>query len=193
MYPGNNGEMDTNEGLQRAGRAVIARREARGLSQLALARKAGIDPKTLRALETGTRWPQGKNRAAVERALGWRLGALEAIREGLDAALSVENPHSADAIIAGVVEDLGLDDNSPATLRALRRDLEEREIESLPERVAALTHESKVKVNTLVTQLEDEEYEAVASRIPVERRVEIEMLADPESSLRFGGDEVSQM
>lgn len=93
----------------------------------------------------------------------------------------MENPHSADAIIAGVVEDLGLDDNSPATLRALRRDLEEREIESLPERVAALTHESKVKVNTLVTQLEDEEYEAVASRIPVERRVEIEMLADPES------------
>jgi transcriptional regulator with XRE-family HTH domain len=43
--------MTENEGLAAAGAAVVERREAQGMSQLALARSAGIDPKTLRALE----------------------------------------------------------------------------------------------------------------------------------------------
>ena len=69
---------------ERVARFVTARRGAMGLSQTALAREAGMDIKTLNAIE---RRP-GPRRAAtlggLERALGWREGSIMDIADGGD-------------------------------------------------------------------------------------------------------------
>lgn len=64
------------------GDAVVIRRGELEISRAELARRADVDPKTLQALEQGTRWPQAVNRAKIERALGWKTGSLETIRDG---------------------------------------------------------------------------------------------------------------
>lgn len=66
----------------RAGQYVAARRGRLGLSQDDLAARAGIDPKTLRDLETGKRWPRAKTRTAIEDALDIETGDLLRLAEG---------------------------------------------------------------------------------------------------------------
>ena len=74
--------MNTEEQQRAAGKAVAARRVELGMSAAELARDAGIDPKTIRSLERGERWPWDKKRAAIEKALQWRFGALDDLRLG---------------------------------------------------------------------------------------------------------------
>lgn len=51
------------------------------MDQLALADKAGVDPKTLRSLEKGYRWPREGSRARIENALNWPTGVLDLLLE----------------------------------------------------------------------------------------------------------------
>lgn len=67
-----------------AGDQVKNRRIELGLSQSAIAQAAGVDRDTYRALERDERWPQDKNRAKIERALGWAPGSLEQLHDGGD-------------------------------------------------------------------------------------------------------------
>ena len=67
--------MDAEE-KARAARAVQSRMAERRLSPAAVQRAAGVDPKTLRALLRGDRWPTLPVRGRVERALGWEPGEL---------------------------------------------------------------------------------------------------------------------
>lgn len=61
---------------------IRAERKARGWNQTDLARAAGIRSKTtIVDLEAGRKLSEG-NEGAVERALGWRIGSLDRIRNG---------------------------------------------------------------------------------------------------------------
>jgi hypothetical protein len=60
----------------RVGRAVGQRIADLSLTFRDVTRVAGIDPKTLRALITGSRWPTAGVRARVESALAWPPGEL---------------------------------------------------------------------------------------------------------------------
>lgn len=59
------------------GRKVQVRRLELGLQQADLAAQAKVDPKTLRSLEKGERWPRASSRSKVEDALDWPAGALD--------------------------------------------------------------------------------------------------------------------
>lgn len=72
-------------GRRDVGDAVVARRKELHISQAALARKAGVDPKTLQSVEHGRRWPYGVTRAAIEAALGWGPGTIDRIAMGHNA------------------------------------------------------------------------------------------------------------
>lgn len=54
----------------------------RGLTQEALAEKAGVDPTTVNAFLKGRNWPQVRTRAKLEVALGWPVGTLANIASG---------------------------------------------------------------------------------------------------------------
>lgn len=172
--------MTTEETPQeRVGREIVRKREASGLSQLMLAQNAGVDPKTLRGIEQGARWPQGKTRKAIELALGWPEGAMTRIRDGDPAPAASRNPHSPAGILERIVTDhTGGRGASPRQLQEIRRILEEREIEALPERVAQLRPENKIRVNVLVTQLEDEEYQADRELLAEHPEIEEQYRAD---------------
>jgi transcriptional regulator with XRE-family HTH domain len=76
------GGMAKGDELRRVGRAVAARRGELGMTRQELADAAGVDVKTVFNLESGTRWPIAKTRAAVSAALGWGGDALAAISDG---------------------------------------------------------------------------------------------------------------
>lgn len=69
----------SQDAARRAVRNAIDARWARG----AFADKAKIDPGTLGDFLDGKRWPQGRNRAKIEEALGWPVGSIEDLSEGL--------------------------------------------------------------------------------------------------------------
>lgn len=66
----------TPEEQVRAGAAVAQRINVRSTTIAAVAKSAQIDPRTLRALITGTRWPTSGVRRRIEKALGWAGGEL---------------------------------------------------------------------------------------------------------------------
>lgn len=101
------------EALEYVGTCVAERRVELGLSQAALAKAASVDAKTLRSLERGERWPQDANRAKIERALGWRPGALEILYEE-ETPLELLPPHDGPAAGAPLAP-------SPSPLTDLRR------------------------------------------------------------------------
>lgn len=47
-----------------------------------LASAAGVDPKTLRSLERGERWPRDRTLRKIEVALQWQPGSLDSIKSG---------------------------------------------------------------------------------------------------------------
>lgn len=61
---------------ERAGRAVAARMREMRTSSVDVARVARVDPRTVRALVQGTRWPTAASRSNIARALGWRPGDI---------------------------------------------------------------------------------------------------------------------
>jgi len=68
--------------LAEVGRLVTERRTERELDQIGLARAARVDPKTVRSLENGTRWPRDSTRTRIENALAWDPGSITRIRSG---------------------------------------------------------------------------------------------------------------
>lgn len=73
------------------GSKIIDRRIELGMNQADLARSAGVDPRTVRELERGQRWPRDSNRAQIETALGWGQGSLERMLDGLG---PLSEPHT---------------------------------------------------------------------------------------------------
>jgi len=57
--------------------AVIIRRGELGLTQDALAAKAGVSVRTIRSLEAGRTWPQARSLAAIARVLGLDVSVSE--------------------------------------------------------------------------------------------------------------------
>lgn len=72
---------------RRAGLAVSERIADRSLSIIETARAADVDPKTLRALINGTRWPTAHVLRRIETALSWPAG--EIVRRGRDGVKSL--------------------------------------------------------------------------------------------------------
>lgn len=68
--------MTTPEQRRRAGRAVAARIADLQTSVAEVARRAQIDPRTLRTLANGTRWPRAAVRARITDALHWPAGEI---------------------------------------------------------------------------------------------------------------------
>lgn len=66
-------EMTHTERL-RVGKVVAARMTELELSAAELARRARVDPTTVRALVNGARWPNPSTRQKLAAALGWDLG-----------------------------------------------------------------------------------------------------------------------
>ena len=69
-------EVNDKETQQAIGKLIRTARVDRGESQAAFAHRADINPKTLWSAETGDRFPQDVNQRKIERALGWRSGAI---------------------------------------------------------------------------------------------------------------------
>lgn len=64
--------------MQKAiGQLIQEARIEKGQSQLRLAKEAGVDVKTLRSMEDGSRWASDVSRAKIEHVFGWRKGAMQ--------------------------------------------------------------------------------------------------------------------
>src|SRR4051794_1358785 len=72
----------SDEARQRLGELVLARRQELGLSLREAARRAGIMRPTWTGMEHGSRRTAAYNFAAIERALDWRPGSIEAVLAG---------------------------------------------------------------------------------------------------------------
>lgn len=74
--------MNDTETLETIGRLVVEARLKGDISQIGLARDAGIDVKTIRSIEKGMRTMHDVNQFKIERALGWREGSIREIWAG---------------------------------------------------------------------------------------------------------------
>ncbi|QNJ56273.1 immunity repressor [Gordonia phage Ohgeesy] len=79
------------------GSLVIDRRKRLRMDASELAVLADVDPKTLRSLERGDRWPREATRLKIEHALHWRAGALDSLRAG-GAAFAVDGLAAIDPV-----------------------------------------------------------------------------------------------
>lgn len=70
--------MSSPDERRRAGAAVSRRIVDLQTTPAAVARRAGVDPRTLRALITGTRWPRQSVRDRINTALHWPPGEIAA-------------------------------------------------------------------------------------------------------------------
>lgn len=70
----------------RAAVGVLVRQRMKelGLTEAALRKKSGVDPKTLKALLHGDRWPQEETRSRIEISLGWEFGSIQDLLDGRD-------------------------------------------------------------------------------------------------------------
>ena len=68
--------MKDSEALALIGQLVVNARVEQKKSQLAFSKEAGVDVQTLRSIEKGIRLPLDVNQGKIERALGWRAGAI---------------------------------------------------------------------------------------------------------------------
>lgn len=82
---------------KQAAAAIEARMTELRTTAAGVARRAGVDPKTLRALLAGESWPRSETRARLEAALGWGDG--EIARQAMAGAqLSLEAVPTADLL-----------------------------------------------------------------------------------------------
>jgi transcriptional regulator with XRE-family HTH domain len=68
--------VNDKEALERIGHLIRDARKHHGESMAALAKRAGINSKTLWSAEKGERFPHDANQLKIERALGWRDGSI---------------------------------------------------------------------------------------------------------------------
>lgn len=86
---------------------IRTERQRRGWNQADLARAAGIKSKTtIVDLEAGRRLSEGYE-GAVERALGWRIGSLDMIREGGEPIYAEQPRRYADTERQEIWDELG--------------------------------------------------------------------------------------
>lgn len=74
-----------NRSTAEVGALVKARRLELRITEKQLQDLTKIDPKTLKKLESGERWPQEETRMKVEAVLRWAPGSIAALREGKNA------------------------------------------------------------------------------------------------------------
>jgi hypothetical protein len=72
------------------------RRAELGLRWADVADRGGITTQTLREVRAGTRRPRGLTKAAIERALEWTPGSVDAALEGGEPAPVVTDPREGD-------------------------------------------------------------------------------------------------
>lgn len=88
------------------------------LNPTSLARKAGVDVKTIRALLSGERWPHSDTLAKIDRGLGLTEGTLEAWGAGKpapeDAARTLDNATDVELAVALVARLKSREAGSPA-------------------------------------------------------------------------------
>lgn len=71
--------MTEEEALRTIARLIKDARLATGISQVAFAKQAEVDPKTYAAMEKGSRYPSENSQRKVERALNWRAGTIQKV------------------------------------------------------------------------------------------------------------------
>lgn len=86
--------MERRRDIARAAAYVAARRGELRLTQIAFAKASGIDVKTVYNLESASRWPQARNRTAIESGLGWQAGDLQHVAEGGEPTPPLRRPGS---------------------------------------------------------------------------------------------------
>lgn len=72
----------TERPLKEVGALVEARRLDLKLSEAEVIAAADVDPKTYKALEAGSRWPQEGTRLKIEPVLHWGPGSIQRLRDG---------------------------------------------------------------------------------------------------------------
>lgn len=82
--------VNDKEALERIGQLIRDARKEKGESMAALAERAGINSKTLWSAEKGERVPHDVNQLKIEKALGWRHGAMAEAYSGRE-ELAPEN------------------------------------------------------------------------------------------------------
>ena len=71
--------------MRRVGELAKRRREEIGLSRITFAQEAGLgSDKTVVTFEFGRRLPTGTTQRRIEKALGWRLGAIDDVLRMVD-------------------------------------------------------------------------------------------------------------
>lgn len=147
--------------LVRVGEEVRRRRGDLGLDQQELAEDAGVDPKTLRSLERGERWPRAGSRTKIERALGWPNGALDLLRRGeapdsrdADSRFEVAFPSEASARVA-TTKDHSHDELEPLSSAELRL-LADRQW--VAERIVHLEPEDRERIKSFIDDLGRERF-----------------------------------
>ena len=84
--------------LRQLGRLAKQRREELGIGRVPLAKEAGMgSDKTIVAFEFGRRLMSGLNQRKLEKALGWRLGAIEDVMRMVDRKASTIMMEEVDA------------------------------------------------------------------------------------------------
>ncbi|MFC4912819.1 helix-turn-helix domain-containing protein [Actinomadura gamaensis] len=96
--------MGSGPDRERVAKYVVARRGALGLTQEALAERAGVTVKTVYNLEAGGRWPQARTRAAIEAALLWRSGDLALVGDGGEPEEAERNEPRGDQAVRELAE-----------------------------------------------------------------------------------------
>ena len=87
--------------------AIEAEREAKNLTQVALAKAAGVSESTIQNLESGTERKRiPASLPMVERALGWAAGSGERILEGADPSPADEPPPPPSDLPLRIIQEL---------------------------------------------------------------------------------------
>lgn len=153
--------------LEEVGALAAARRRELNMDRAALARTAGVDPKTLRAFEEGERWPRDQSRTRIESALKWPAGILEKLRRGEKFPVRVDveylrrprPPRDLEAELAQVPV-MRLPELTPTDLLILARDTPP---EDRTEQQWDLLHEAEERLNRLERRI------AVAEELLLQR------------------------
>ena len=74
--------MTTTEGQAIARKCAQDRLSDLGMNLADLARKSGVDVKTIRSFLEGERWPQQKSRSAISDGLSWPAAFIDRLAEG---------------------------------------------------------------------------------------------------------------
>lgn len=157
------GAMNPQE-LVQVGKKIAYRRNELRLSQKEVAIVADVSPRTIHNLESGSTWPHASNRIAIERALRWAPGSLDAIKNGGEPTelaepaetVGVEKPNPASGATDGVgelrqaIRDL---DSLPGYVQRVVLD---QAVDELPRAIAALDDERRGRLVRYAFALWDE-------------------------------------